>query len=424
VCLERTNGNPFFLRQMLEVCHQKGCIWYTWKQSAWEFDLDRLFCEFESESHGLDHDFLTKRLRDLPQSARSILAWASLLGSTFSFGFLQRLLIGECRDTDESIDEACRAAGTVLGKNASANTVQGLNACLQALVLVPDSDDDHFSFAHDRYVQASGSLRECHDVENMHFLIARTMMKYTNSGDLSFYARARHIREASRLIKRVIKQRREYRQILLQAARRATDSGSRSTALQQLQTCLSLLQPNPWIDGQDVDYAETLECYSQAADLYWHEGQLPEAQQLINAIFTGARSASDRTSAWILQSRILSRQGKLAAVFDALKTSLAELGLVFQTPTEEICDEEYLALRKLLRENSGSDLSQKPTHSGSQTRALGQVLCEAISAALWNDSLVCFPIEAGSSTLTCITVLPNVYYIFCQVLRNTLGSSE
>lgn len=398
MCLERNNGNPFFLRQMLEVCHQKGCIWYTWKLSAWEYDLGRIFQEFESETYGLDHDFLTKRLRDLPPSARSILAWASLLGSTFSFEFLQNLLMGECRDLDECSEEARGAAGKVLGTYTSANIVQGLNACLQALVLVPGPDGDHFSFSHDRYVQASGALRECHDVENMHFLIARAMMKYINSGDLSFYARARHIREASRLIKRVVKERREYRQVLLQAAHRATDSGSRSTALQQLQTCLSLLQPDPWTDGQDVDYAETLECYSEAADLYWHEGQLSESQDLINAIFTGARSASDRTSAWILQSRILSRQGKLVAAFDALKTSLAELGLVFQTPTAKGCDEEYLALRELLREESGSDLSQKSTYSGSRTRALGQVLCEAISAALWNDSLVCSILEGGLSS--------------------------
>jgi len=383
---------------MLEVCHQKACIWYMWKQSAWEFDLDRIFREFESETYGLDHDFLTKRLRDLPPSARSILAWASLLGSTFSFDFLQKLLMGECSDFDECHEKACRAVGKSMGTNASANIVQGLNACLQALVLVPGSDDDHFSFSHDRYVQASGSLRECQDVENMHFLIARTMMKYTNTGDLSFYARARHIREASRLIKRVVKQRREYRQVLLQAAHRATESGSRSTALQQLQTCLSLLQPDPWTNGQDVDYAETLECYSQAADLYWHEGQLSEAQDLINAIFNGARSASDKTSAWILQSRILSRQGKLVAAFEALKTSLAELGLVFQTPTEKNCHEEYLALRDLLREKSGSDLSQKSTYSSSRTRALGQVLCEAISAALWNDSLVGSTVEVGSSS--------------------------
>ena len=395
VCLERTNGNPFFLRQMLEVCHQKGCIWYTWKESAWEFDLDRVFGEFETEMHGqrLDHDFVTKRLRDLPSSARSILAWASLLGSSFSFDFLQRLLTGEFKDSDKTIDEAGQASANLSSSNLVENIVEGLNTCLQALVLVPGSDDDHFSFSHDRYIQASGSLRECYDVEKMHFLIARTMIKYSNSGDDSFYACARHIREASRMIKKFVQQRHEYRQVLLQAAHRAIESGSRLTALQQLETCLSLMQPEPWTDGPDVDYAETIECYTKAADIYWHEGQFSEAQELINAMFDGARSASDKTSAWILQSRIFSRQGKLAAGFDALKMSLAELGIVFQTPTEERCDQEYLALRERLQHESDSDLSQKSLRSGPQFVALGTVLCEAISAAFWNDSLVCSHVQ-------------------------------
>lgn len=33
-------------------------------------------------------------------------------------------------------------------------------------------------FAHDRYMQASIALRECHNTVEMHFVIAQTMMKY------------------------------------------------------------------------------------------------------------------------------------------------------------------------------------------------------------------------------------------------------
>lgn len=393
VCLERTNGNPFFLRQMLEVCHQKGCVWYTWKESAWQFDLDRIFREFEAETYGqsLDHGFLTKRLQNLPQAAQAILAWASLLGSTFHFDFLQRLLTGECGELIKTIDESCRSEAQVLNKDPVENLVEGLNACLQALVLVPGSDEDHFSFSHDRYMQAAGSLRQCRNVEMMHFVIARTMMKSFDSDDSSFYARARHIREASRVIKQLVRRRHEYRQVLLQAARRAIESGSRSTALLHLETCLSLIQREPWTDGLDVDYAETLECHNKAANLYWHEGQFSKAQELIHAMFAGARSAADKTNAWILQSRLFSRQGNFIAAFDALKKSLAELGLIFQNPTEEACKQEYSALRERLRDDSQSDLARKSAFCGSQTMALGKVLCEAISAALWNDSLVCFP---------------------------------
>ena len=134
VCLEKSNGNPFYLRQMLEACHRKGCIWYSWKESIWDFDLDRVFAEFESSSYGerLDTTFVTKRLQDLPSAARAILAWASLLGTSFSFLLVQRLLSGEFDYVEEEEDESNPAkAMEPFAPQPVKNIVEGLQATLQ-----------------------------------------------------------------------------------------------------------------------------------------------------------------------------------------------------------------------------------------------------------------------------------------------------
>ena len=52
VALEKTNGNPFYLRQMLDLCYRKNCLWFDFQTSAWEFNLDRVFTEFETENYG------------------------------------------------------------------------------------------------------------------------------------------------------------------------------------------------------------------------------------------------------------------------------------------------------------------------------------------------------------------------------------
>ncbi len=206
VCLEKSSGNPFYLRQMLEVCHRRSCIWYSWKESVWEYDLDRVFAEFESNSYGeqLNTGFITKRLQDLPQAARSILAWASLLGTTFSFKLIQRLLSGEFDYSDNNevtskVDG--RKAPEPFNPQPTKNVVEGLQATLQAYILMPGSNEDEFSFSHDRYVRASASLRECHDVEKMHFIIVQTMMKYLDLDSGSLYDRARHICQSVNVIK-------------------------------------------------------------------------------------------------------------------------------------------------------------------------------------------------------------------------------
>jgi predicted ATPase len=35
VIQEKTLGNPFFIREMLDTCYRKSCIYYSWKNSVW-----------------------------------------------------------------------------------------------------------------------------------------------------------------------------------------------------------------------------------------------------------------------------------------------------------------------------------------------------------------------------------------------------
>ena len=390
VCSEKSHGNPFYLRQMLEICHRKGCIWYTWKESAWRFDLDRVFAEFETETYGQQSNinFLAKRLLDLPPATRTILAWASLLGRNFSFRLLQQVLNAGSQYDGEHMDGA-RPKGAKLPKViAVANLIEGLNAALQAFILKSGDDEDHFDFAHDRYVQASSLLKECYDIERMHFIIARTMMAETSPGDdSSLYAKARHIRASAKLIKLHISDRQRYREIMICAARKAIESGSRSTALQHFEVCLSLMQSEPWSSG----YTETLEVYTKAAELYWHQGQFSDADRLLHDTIINSRTAPDRAPAWVIQSRLLARQGNLTAAFDALKTSMAELGMTSTTnPTYswDICDTMYEDLRKRILITEETDIVRRPIDSGPDRTSLGMVVAETISAAFWNDTLV------------------------------------
>lgn len=332
--------NPFYLKQMLEVCHRKGCLWYSWKDSAWEFDLDRVFAEFESESYGdqLNTSFILKRLQDLPPTARAILAWGSLLGSTFSFSLVQELFSGAFDYVDDSSDQS-KLGGIKQSEIYSAKlcetAVEGLQAATQAYILMPTGDEDQFrsvicicvlrasvidslrSFSHDRYVQASASLRECQDAESMHFYIAQTLMKYSSTDSHSLYARAEHICQAERLIKDRVQHRSRYREILSQAAQRAIDSGARPTALQYYRVCLNLLQPKPWHEGADVYYDETLDIFTRAAQLHWHQGLPERAMQLAAEALEATSVASDRAPVWIITSRLLSQQGDVAGAFQA-----------------------------------------------------------------------------------------------------------
>lgn len=166
-------------------------------------------------------------------------------------------------------------------------------------------------------MQAAAQLRECADVEKMHFIVVQTIMKYAvEEGGSSLYILAEHICQAVALIKCRIKRRRRYRDMLVLAAKKAIESGARPTALQHYDAMLVLMQPDPWDDNaEDVSYTETLDSHNAAAELCWHQGRYAQAQQLLASIFDGARNAADKALAWIIQSRIQAQQGNVSASF-------------------------------------------------------------------------------------------------------------
>ena len=389
VCLEKTNGNPFYVRQMLEECYRKNCVWYSWKESKWEYDIDRVFSAFETEQYGdqLNTQFITRRLQqELPATARSILAWASLLGSIFSFSCVQRLMSGEF-DYDSGEDKC--PTTSLLAKNTATDTVNGLQACVQAFILVTGEDDDHFRFSHDRYMQASTALRECHDLPKMHFIICQTLIKYYSLDERTIYNRAQHICEAAGVIKERVLHRSRFREVLFNAGKKAADSGARATGLTYLETCIILMQSDPWEEGSDVYYEETVNVYTKAAEMYWLQGSIAKSLGLLQCILSHARSAADKAPAWVLQSRIHAQNGDLTATFNALKTSLTELGLDFERQTTwEACDLEYKQICDQLEGTDMDVLLEMPISEEPRVAAMGVVVSEAVSAGYWSDPLL------------------------------------
>ena len=241
---------------------------------------------------------------------------------------------------------------------------------------------------------ASASLRECHNVEKMHFIVAQTLMKYFSLDDRTLYARAGHICQSVSLIKNRILHRSRFRELLLRAGKEAVDSGARATGLYYFEACLQLMQPNPWEDGSpDVYYEETLDIYTQTAELYWYQGQPDEALRLLNSTFTHARTASDKSPSWIIQSRLLAQNGNLLAAFSTLKSALKELGLDFEeNATWEACDNAYTELHRQVEEMEVEEIVENHLSGDTNVASMGAILLEAVSAAYWSDSLLFYQI--------------------------------
>jgi signal transduction histidine kinase/tetratricopeptide (TPR) repeat protein len=379
-----TAGNPFYIKEMLAACHGKKCIWYEYKEQGWVFDLDRIFQYFKTENHNdtIGNDLVKSRLEELPVASRSILAYASMLGSSFSFRMILLLLNGEF-----TIEKQGHEPGDSIYSplsHSERDCMTGLHAAIQAFIILPSEDDDMFRFAHDRYLGASASLGT-YDRKLMHFIMAQTLVKHYSLEDKYRTIAALSICESVDKIRSSVARRGPFRECLIDAARTACESGIRSVALKLYAACIALLQDDTW---DDVAYEETLQLYTEAAETYIYRGEYEDAKTLLLSVFSNARTAVDMAPSWILQSRLFALEGNSTGAFEALQRCLVSLDVkVDHNPTFLTCDAEFKRLCQELQNVDKDSLIKKAIVEDSNIAAVGAVLLEATSAAFWSDTL-------------------------------------
>ena len=382
---ERSGGNPLSVREILEQCNKKGCIYFSWKTSTWQFDLDRVFQEFASQMSGsqLNNDFIITRLKELPKIARAFLSWASLIGHSFSFEMIKSFMT---YNQEEELSEEKASL------ERPEDPVVGLQSALSAYIIVPTGEDDTFQFVHERYLQSARSLSECYNKAEMHFIIAKYLMerqtREENSNTGVLYDLIEHICPAAGLIKDRIKIRSPFRDALHWAAENASESGARSSSLLYYKYCLELLQISPW-DSKlpDTDYQETLVLYTKTAQAYLYQGRFEEAMKIISESLSNVKAIVDGAPFYVIAARVLMSQGKPLAAFTTLRKCLSELGLGLPDTTWGECDGAFRKTCDRIKQVDFEILFINPTSTEPTAFALGSTIVEALSASFWSNSL-------------------------------------
>ena len=106
----KTNGNPYFVIQYMELLHQRNLVRFHFSTGQWEYDLETITSTTNVSDNVVD--FLTTRLQEMPSSIQRTLRIAACLGFKFEVGVLDRVLSMLNVDLSverESIDEGYQA---------------------------------------------------------------------------------------------------------------------------------------------------------------------------------------------------------------------------------------------------------------------------------------------------------------------------
>lgn len=391
VIYEKTRGNPYLVREILQLCYQRNCLWYDWRSSGWQFDLDKVFSELSSsDSFGtFDDCFITRKMQELPVASRAILAWASLIGNNFSYRLVQEILTGQyfySSGRDQGHDFTCPKTFKKWNLSES-ECIDGLQALMNNYLVLPGDSDDDFRFFHPRVLNAANNMRECQNTTKMHFIITQAMMTYLSECRYNLYPLARHICLAAEIIKDRIPKRCRHRDVLWRGAISALESGAKSTALWYYQTSIALLQTDKWnAKAEDVCYDETLQLHVNTAEILHSMNKDDECLALLDETFTNARCNADKTRSYILQGQIHARRAQFDLAFKVLRECLTGLGIVLPSMTDTELDIEFKKLEYKFRNLDYTELVRRPLSEVRSDVAVGTVMSEVLAAAYWYDA--------------------------------------
>lgn len=143
---QKTNGNPFFIKQYLKHLQKEDAVWFDIESSQWHCNIEKVRKQPISDNV---FDILAAQIHSLPDEVRTLLEIASCIGSRFSEEILKKTI-----NTDEAFESAIETA-------------------IKEEWIIPESRDEtravqEYRFSHDRMQESIYSNISENRVKQIH----------------------------------------------------------------------------------------------------------------------------------------------------------------------------------------------------------------------------------------------------------------
>ncbi len=297
----QTQGNPFFLTQLLKTLHQDRLFQFDRLRDRWIWEIDEIRQGMQVKGDIID--LMMANLQRLPADTLQILKWAACLGAQFA---------GEDLTTIAKIDRS--------------TVIDTLNSALAAGLIFPIKGDVslRYRFLHDRVQQAAYELIPLDDRPHRHGTIARQLVA------ASVFEQVHHYNLAIDTLTDPLEQH-QVAQLNLQAGKQARQSAAYQSAHTYLSIARSLLSEQPW----EKDFSLTQAILSSLAESSFLCSHWQDAQHYLDQVTRQSIPLLDRIPLLELQIDLHIAQGQqLDAIALGLR-AIEQLGIPLESPTTD-----------------------------------------------------------------------------------------
>ncbi|OCQ98009.1 serine/threonine protein kinase [Oscillatoriales cyanobacterium USR001] len=417
----KTQGNPFFLTQLIKAIYQEKLITYNFSQRQWQWNIAEIQAIGIADKSVIE--LMTSQIQKLPKTAQEILQLAACLGNRFTLDMLA--IVNE---------ESPSITSTLLWPALQAGWVLPLNDAYKILLFVSETSEARqvddilcnrgaslqipYKFLHDRVQQAAYSLIPETEKKSTHFHIGQLLLKHTapEQQKENIFALVNQLNFGVDLI-REQSEKYELARLNLIAAEKAKAATAYEAALRYLNVALELLAADCWENYYDL----TLAIYESAVETQYLNTHFEEAENLAQIVLLQAKTLLDKVKIYYKLIEVYYYQNKWLLARDTGLEVLSMLGVTLDNPVENeinLADRLYNELKQKI--NNIQDLQYLPLMTDQKKIAAVRIL-SAIAIPVYVTSphlylLVIFKmvdlcIQYGNSPLA-----PLVYAEYAKLL--------
>ncbi|MBF0383538.1 MAG: AAA family ATPase [Magnetococcales bacterium] len=405
LCMEKTKGNPFFLKQFLFSLYGEGLLYM--QNGSWLWDLDSIRRQAVTDNVV---DLLINNIQKQDQKTQEAIQAASCIGLTFDLETLAILLGWTTRDTVSNCQEALQ---------------QGLIMPLEGehtLTSYLENPKVSYQFTHDRVYHATYEMVDTEQRTKNHLKIGRLLQQRISSENNSDYllSTTNHLNLSLSLMS----SNEQYQLAILnlQAGRQAMLSAAHYSAFDYFETGLNILGKDGWLSHYDL----TLQLHNSASEVAYAAGHQKRLLELVESVNLNVHTTLDSVKAQ--ESRIIANTSSMQFL-EALNNGLdllrmLGLSLPDEEPSDKQVKKEWALLEDALTDKSVEWFLDLPQINDVQAESIIRVISTitpvaTILASRWMPFLLVKGmqkiIESGNSNFSSLIVCDYAYALLCGI---------
>jgi predicted ATPase/signal transduction histidine kinase/tRNA A-37 threonylcarbamoyl transferase component Bud32 len=317
ICYQKTQGNPFFIYQFLEMLYLERFIAFDKEHSEWQWDILQI-----QNREVTDNviELMVAKIKRLTPDTLFIVRLASCIGNFFDLKTLSILNGKSPKNTSKDLWEALKE-GLVIPVDQNYNFAEmiDLESPVDMGSLIPS-----YRFLHDQVQKAVYSLLSKNQKQEIHLEIGRLRLQSRSwlEAEDNLFEITNHLNNGKKLIENS-NEKINLARLNLKAGIKAKASVAYDVAYNYLQTGIKLLPGDSWFN----QYELTLKLYIEITETCYLHADFEQMEVFAQITLQNARTLIEKIRIFEIRMLSFSAQNMLSKNIEEGLALLKKLGL-------------------------------------------------------------------------------------------------